>query len=201
MPVSNSLLVLPRPRRFTAAVLALLGASALRAAPIDTADDIAVTVRKDGDGVLVSVDCPVRAPRAIVWGVLTDYDHMAGYVTNLQVSEVRARDGDTLQVYQSGRATRGLISVSFENVREIRLVPQQEISSRMISGTLKSSEFTTRIVDDGSELHILNGGRFVPNVWVPPLIGPAVIEAETRKQFEEIRAEILRRAALASRAS
>jgi len=35
-------------------------------------------------------------------------------------------------------------------------------------------------------------------VWVPPLIGPAVIEAETRKQFEEIRAEILRRSALAS---
>lgn len=201
MPVPESLPLHARPRRFTAAVLALLAASALRAAPIGSPDDIAVTVRKDGDAVLVSVDCPVRAQRAIVWSVLTDYDHMAGYVTNLQVSEVRAREGDTLQVYQSGRAQRGLISVSFENVREIRLVPQQEIRSHMISGTLRSSEFTTRIVDDGNELHVLNSGRFVPNMWVPPLIGPAVIEAETRKQFEEIRAEILRRSALASRAS
>lgn len=201
MPVSNSYLLLPRRRRFITAAVALVAASALRAAPVDSIDNIAVTVRKDGDAVLVSVDCPVRAPRAIVWGALTDYDHMAGYVTNLQVSEVRARAGDTLQVYQSGRAQRGLIAVSFENVREIRLVPQQEIRSRMVSGTLKSSEFTTRIVEYGNELHILNSGRFVPNVWVPPLIGPAVIEAETRKQFEEIRAEILRRAALASRAS
>jgi hypothetical protein len=182
-------------RRITAAILFLFAVLAANAAPIAPPEDIAVTVRRDGDAVLVNVDCPVRAPRAIAWSVLTDYDHMAEFVTNLQLSKVQGREGDTLQVYQSGRAQRGLISVSFENLREIRLVPQQEIRSRMISGTLKSSEFTTRIVDDGSELHVLNGGRFVPNVWVPPLIGPALIEAETRKQFEEIRAEILRRSA------
>ena len=70
----------------------------------------------------------------------------------------------------------------------------------MISGTLKSSEFRTRIIDDGNELHILNSGRFVPNMWVPPLIGPAVIETETRKQFEQIRAEIVRRSAFAAKA-
>jgi hypothetical protein len=194
MPARNALAPSARARPFTAALLVLLAASSLRAAPgVGTADDIAVTVRREGDAVLVSVDCPVRAPRPIVWAVLTDYDHMAGFVTDLQVSEVRARDGDTLQVYQSGRAQRGLISVSFENVREIRLVPQHEIRSRMISGTLKSSDFTTRIVDDGNRLRILNSGRFVPNIWVPPLIGPAVIEAETRKQFEEVRGEIMRR--------
>ena len=51
----------------------------------------------------------------------------------------------------------------------------------------------TRVVDDGTQVHILNNGRFVPNVWVPPVIGPSAIEAETRKQFDEIRAEILRR--------
>ena len=200
MPAPSPLPLVAQPRRFVAALLVLLAASAPRAASIGPPDDIAVTVHKEGDAVLVSVDCPVRAPRAIAWSVLTDYDHMAGYVTNLKVSEVRARTGDTLQVYQSGRAQRGLISVSFENVREIQLVPQDEIRSRMLSGTLKSSDFTTRIVDDGNELHILNSGRFIPNVWVPPLIGPAVIEAETRKQFEEIRAEILRRSALAASA-
>ena len=200
MPACNPFALLAKGRPFTLALLVLLAGSALQAAPIaKSADDIGVTVRKDGDAVLVSVDCPVRASRAIVWEVLTDYDHMAGFVTNLKASEVRAREGDTLQVYQSGRAQRGLISVSFENLREIRLVSQQEIRSRMISGTLKSSEFTTRIIDNGNELHIVNSGRFVPNMWVPPLIGPAVIEAETRKQFEEIRAEIVRRSAFAAR--
>jgi hypothetical protein len=175
--------------------LVALQAAALPAAP---SADIAVEVRHVGEEVFVRVDCPVRAPHAIVWGVLTDYQNMAGFVTNLKVSELRARDGDILQVYQRGSAQRGLLSFTFENLREIHLVPQREIRSRLISGTLKSSEFTTRVVDDGNEVHILNSGRFVPEVWVPPIIGPAVIEAETRKQFEEIRTEILRRSALAA---
>ena len=181
------------------AVLGLAAFVAFQAAafPADPAADIAVEVRHVGEEVFVRVDCPVRAPHAIVWEVLTDYDHMSRFVTNLKVSELRSRDGDTLQVFQRGDAQRGLLTFSFENLREIRLVPQQEIRSRLISGTLKSSEFTTRVVDDGNEVHILNSGRFVPEVWVPPIIGPAVIEAETRKQFEEIRAEILRRAAAA----
>jgi hypothetical protein len=181
------------------AVLGLVAFAAFHvdAQPTDPAADIAVEVRHVGEEVFVRVDCPVRAPHAIVWEVLTDYDHMSSFVTNLKVSELRSRDGDTLQVFQRGNAQRGLLTFSFENLREIRLVPQQEIRSRLISGTLKSSEFTTRVVDDGNEVHILNSGRFVPEVWVPPIIGPAVIEAETRKQFEEIRGEILRRAAAA----
>jgi hypothetical protein len=180
-----------------AAVATLASVGVAVAVPTSPSADIAVEVHQNGQEIVVRVDCPVRAPHAIVWEVLTDYNNMARFVTNLTVSELRTRDGDTLQVYQKGTAQRGLLSFSFENLREIRLLPQQEIRSKLISGTLKSSEFTTRVVDDGNEVHIFNGGRFVPEVWVPPVIGPAVIEAETRKQFEEIRTEILRRAAMA----
>ena len=37
---------------------------------------------------------------------------------------------------------------------------------------------------------------YTPNMWVPPFIGPALIEVETQKQFCEIRTEILRRTAM-----
>jgi hypothetical protein len=160
-----------------------------------TGEDILVDVQKNGNEIAVRVDCPVKAPLPIVWDVLTDYDHMARFITNLQESTVRARDGDTLHVFQKGRASRGLLSFSFENLREIQLIPYREIRSRLISGNLKSSEFTTSVVDNGSEIHIHNSGRFVPDVWVPPLIGPSIIAAETRKQFDELRTEILRRSA------
>src|ERR1700686_4160797 len=100
---------------------------------------------------------------------------MARFVTNLEESNVRARDGDTLQVFQKGKATRGLLTFAFENLREIQLVPHQEIRSRLIRGNLKSPEFPPRVVDDGTQVHILNSVRFVPNVWVPPLIGPSMI--------------------------
>jgi hypothetical protein len=178
-------------------VFAILGAlSAIpvsgRAAPPDDSD-IEVHVTKDGPTITADVDCPVQAPVAAVWEVLVDYDHMAQFISNLEASVVRKREGDRLVVYQKGKAQRGPLTFAFENVREINLVPYREIRSRLISGNLKTSQFTTRIIDEAGVLHIINSGRYTPKMWVPPLIGTALIEAETRKQFGEIRAEILRR--------
>jgi uncharacterized membrane protein len=159
--------------------------------------DIAVRVEKDGQRIAVDVDCPVDAPWAVVWEVLTDYDHMAQFISNLQYSGVEEASDSVLRVRQKGEASRGPLTLRFDNVREVELVPQREIRSRMIRGDMKESNFVTRIMEVNDRIHIVNAGRYTPNVWVPPLIGPALIEAETQKQFGEIRTEILRRAAAA----
>jgi hypothetical protein len=156
-------------------------------------EDIVVHAKKDGAEVVVEVDCPVRAPVATVWDVLTDYDNMSSFISNLQYSGIQGRVDNTLKVRQSGKATRGPLSFSFDNVREVELLPFTEVRSRLISGDLKASVFTTRLVDVDGLVHIVNSGRYTPKIWVPPVIGPALIEAETRKQFGEIRTEILRR--------
>ncbi|MEP6997667.1 MAG: SRPBCC family protein [Betaproteobacteria bacterium] len=156
-------------------------------------EDIVVHASKDGAEIVVDVDCPVRAPALTVWGVLTDYDNMTSFISNLQYSRVQSRVENLLRVHQTGKATRGPLSFTFDNVREVELLPFTEVRSRLISGDLKASAFTTRIVDVDGLIHIINSGRYTPKVWVPPLIGPALIEAETRKQFGEIRTEILRR--------
>lgn len=177
------------------AVLALALAASASAQP-EPDRDIEVHAQKDGQEVTVDVDCPVHAPHAIAWEVLTDYDHMAEFLSDVQSSSVKAREGRTLQVYQKGRAARGLLSITFENLREVELVPYTEIRSRLIRGDLLASTFTTRVVDEGPLVHIVHSGRYTPKIWVPPLIGPALIEAETRKHFGELRNEIVRRSAL-----
>lgn len=176
------------------AALALVAWVALPSRAAGNTDDIIVRAEKVGASIRVHVDCPVSARQAIVWDVLTDYDHMTAFITNLEQSVVRMRLGDRLQVYQKGHAERGPLSIKFENVREIELVPQSEIRSRMISGDNMPAEFTTRIEERAGRLHILNDGVYTPSMWVPPMIGTSLIEAETRKQFGEIRDEILRRA-------
>lgn len=157
--------------------------------------DIVVRVQKNGQNIVVDVDCPVDAPPSVVWEVLTDYEHMAQFVSNLEYSGVEDTAGNVLRVRQKGKASRGPLTLAFDNVREVQLVPRSEIRSRLISGDLKASEFTTRIVEVSARVHIVNSGRYTPNIWVPPVIGPALIEAETRKQFGEIRTEIVRRSA------
>lgn len=157
--------------------------------------DIVVHARKDGATITVEVDCPVNAPRAVVWDVLTDYDHMAKFISNLEVSAVRMRMGDRLQVHQKGKASRGPLTFPFESVREIEFVPQTEIRSKMVSGDTMPASFTTRIETAGNQLHIVHTGTYTPSIWVPPVVGPALIEMETRRQYGEIRDEIVRRAA------
>ena len=95
-------------RRTLAAAVALCAAlAALAASAAGPTDDIAVHVEKAGSAVRVRVDCPVAAPSAVAWDVLTDYDHMARFVTNLSASTVRLRFGDRLQVHQKGKVERG----------------------------------------------------------------------------------------------
>lgn len=177
--------------RFAAFVLALLlGLPALAADD----GDIAVQVRKEGDAIRVDVDCPVRASPAVVWDVLTDYDNMARFISNLTHSSVRMHMGNRLQVEQKGKASRGPLSFSFANMREVQLVPQTEIRSTMISGDTMPAAFVTRIGERDGVTHIVHSGTYTPSMWVPPGIGPMLIEAETRKQYGEIRSEVLRRA-------
>ena len=167
------------------------------AAPATAAPDadIVVRVTQNGPLVVVDVDLPVDATAIETWNVMTDYDRMASFVSNLESSSIVSHDGNTLIVAQKGKASRGPFTFAFENVRRVVLTPHSEIRSHLISGNLESSEFVTRVVDHGASAQILNHGEYIPKVWVPPVIGPAVIEAETRKQFQELRAEIMRRKA------
>ncbi len=168
----------------------------LSAWSLSTDQDIVVHVQKHGQDIAVEVDCPVDAPWSVVWEVLTDYDHMAQFISNLDYSGIKERVDNVLRVHQKGKASRGPLTLKFDNVREIELVPYREIRSTLISGDMKASSFVTRIEEVAARVHIFNSGRYTPNLWVPPLIGPALIEAETQRQFGEIRTEILRRAAV-----
>jgi len=179
---------------------AFLAVLPLCAWAVDSSQDIVVKVVKDGPNIAVDVDFPVDAPWPVVWDVLTDYAHMAEFISNVSMSAVVApATENAMRVHQKGSATLGPFHMPFDNVREIELVPHREIRSRLVSGDFKASAFVTRIVRVGELVHIVNRGTYTPNMWVPPFIGPALIEAETRKQFGEIRAEILRRSAAVRR--
>ena len=67
-------------------VLLYLTVAASTAGAAAPASDIAVVVRKEGTTIFVDVDCPVDAPWPVVWDVLTDYDHMAEFISNVSVS-------------------------------------------------------------------------------------------------------------------
>lgn len=171
------------------------------AAASTTDEELSVNVRRNAGAVVVDARMAVNASRQQAWEVLTDYDRMAQFFPNLVSSRIAQRSGDKLRVEQTGNVSYGPFAFAFDSVRDIELTPYKEIRSHAVAGSLKSGEATTRLMSEGATTWIVYHSESVPAVWVPPAIGPSVIESQTREQFESLRAEILKRKHFAKTAS
>jgi len=160
-----------------------------------SAPELDVTVAMHGDTIVVDVQMSVDVNVATAWGVLTDYEHMTHFVSDLRLSEVVSRYDDVSVVHQIGETRIGLFRFSYDTVRKVRLSPMTEIESTLVAGDFKSYRFSTRLYPTTSGCIVVNHGEYVPTRWVPPILGPAFIEQGTRTQYEQLRAEMLRRLA------
>lgn len=176
-------------------VAALLVVHAAVAHSAGEGQDISVKVVRDGDTLQVDSELRVRANPRDVWNVLTDYDNMPRFVSTLTASSIEKRTGNRLQVTQQGTVQFALLSFPFSTVRQIDLVPYTEIRTTVTDGSMKSSQFVTTIIATPDETRIVQHGTVVPDIWIPPGIGPAIIAERTRVQWQEFRTEILRRSA------
>ena len=176
--------------------LALFMAEACADPQLD--QDISVKVQVVGDNVIVDLTLTVPATRLQVWGVLTDFEHMAGFISNLKESKVISRSENTVNVFQRGSAQYGPVSFAFESTRELQLAPFDKIRSHLISGNMHKMEGLTQLLDEGGQTRIIYHTDSIPGVWIPPLVGKVFIEHETREQFQQMRDEIIRRKSIAS---
>ena len=156
-------------------------------------EDIEVKVQVVGENVIVDLSLVVPATRQQVWSVLTDFGHMAGFISNLKESRIISVSEGTRNIFQRGSAKYGPLNFPFESTREMRLIPFDEIRSRMISGNMRKMEGTTRLADEGTQTRIIYHTDSIPGVWIPPIVGKVFIEHEIREQFREIRSEIIKR--------
>jgi ribosome-associated toxin RatA of RatAB toxin-antitoxin module len=176
-----------------AGVLLLAGGLAGHAIAAEGNADIEVSAKKVASTVVIDVSMLVSATQREAWDVLTDYDKMPAFLPNLETSKIISRSPTRLQVAQKGGVTHGPISITFDVIRDVALKPYSEIVSHVVSGNLMQVDGTTKIAAEGEATRITFHSVSIPNVWVPPGIGPSMIESETRDQFADMRAEIMRR--------
>jgi carbon monoxide dehydrogenase subunit G len=160
--------------------------------------DIEVKIQISGEEVVVDVSFLVPATQQEVWAVMTDFDHMASFISNVQSSRVIDRSGNILHIAQQGKAQHGPLSFAFNSVREIRLSPFDRIQSHLVSGKMRKLEGDTQFRVDGSVTRVSYHGDSIPGVWIPPIVGKIFIENELREQFHDIRNEVNRRKRAAS---
>ena len=157
--------------------------------------EIEVSVREVGEAFVVEANfqAPVRARTA--WNVLTDYEHMASILSNLESSKIASRDGNTLIVRQSGVARFGLFSYAFQVEREIRLEPMKRILTKNLSGSLKRMESEVMLTPSSQEsgVHVAYHGEFVFGSTLAGLFAQSFLRHEVEEQFQALVAEMRRR--------
>jgi carbon monoxide dehydrogenase subunit G len=160
--------------------------------------DIAVKAEKKEGILIVDAELTVAAGTKECWAVLTDFDNMAAFVRGMETSKVMKRSGNVLEVEQKGRAPYGFMSFAYESIRQITLTPYEEIRSHGIGGSVKQYDGVTRVIGEGDSTRIVYHAESVPGVAVPGMLLVPFVRAATQRQFDDMRAEILRRKAAAS---
>ena len=187
--------------KFLLTTLCLLTFQASALADVVSADDIQVKVQKDGDSVIIDLIATIPATPQEAWAVLVDFDHMPQFLNNLQSSKILEKHGNHWKVEQKGKtAPHAGFSISFEAVRKVDLTPFETIRSHLISGTQKKHDGLTQLFPSGTGTRLVYHAESISTVWVPPLLGPSVIEGDVRKQFQDMIGEILKRQAAAKTA-
>lgn len=171
----------------------LLGLLALPA-PAAAADPVVSVERRDARFV-VNGSAPLAATPEIAWQVISDYDHLAGFVPDMRLSRVISAPGEPLLVEQSGEAGFLLFRFSIDVVLEIAEAAPRRLEFRAIRGNMHSMRGEWRIEKTAFGIMLEYFAELEPSFWVPPLIGPAVMRRDIAAQIGGVVREIERRQA------
>jgi hypothetical protein len=183
------------PRRFLLIAVTLFCWLAVQA-HADSESAIDVAVRVQDNEATVDVNAYVRVMPQDAWAVMTDFDHATAFISKLEKSVILSRADAVLLVAQKGTLGYGPFSLNLATVSEIRLTPFTKMQARLISGNMKKNDATTWLIADAAGTRIVYHMESIPDAWIPPIIGRALIEFETRARFRQLVEEMLRRKAL-----
>ena len=183
-------------RRALASLLALGCALCTRTAA--AAPQVSIETASQGEGVVVTAFADMQVDLSTAWSVISDYDHLAEFIPDMQSSRVVQRDGDRLLVDQAGHFGFLIFQQAITVRLEVVESPRQHIVARAVSGNLRQMEgrYALELLASG-EVRLSEAARLEPDFALPPVVGKAVIRRVMARQFSALVKEILRREAAA----
>jgi carbon monoxide dehydrogenase subunit G len=175
---------------------ALAAILALQLVVAHAAEDLAVSVARQGERFSVRASASIAVPAATVWEVLTDYESLPRFIPGLSSSTVQLRAGQRVVVEQKGEARFLFFSFPIEVRLEVLESPAAWISSRSVGGNLRrmTGRYDVETSVRGSVLRY--SGELEPGFDLPPVIGALAVRIMAEQQFAALVAEIERRASL-----
>lgn len=162
------------------AMLAGLSCSAV------AADFRSLDVSRDGDSYQVKALIYLAAPPQAVFAVLTDYEHFTrisgSIVESRRVQQLDA--ADTL-VYTDTRFCALFFCRHVKEMQKVTKLPPGDIRSTVLpekSDDVKSGSAVLHLRPEGEGTLLDWSIRLEPGFWVPPLLGPLLVERSLRSE-------------------
>lgn len=157
--------------------------------------NVSVRVDIQGDTVRINAEAVIAATPKEVWEVLTDWENLPRYISNIAASKIVAKGENTVRVAQTGKAGFGPFSFEFQSTREMTLSPYEKFESRMVAGNMKQFRGLTQLDSVEGGTRIRYQSEAVPDTILPLGLARSTIESETREHYSEITREVMRRKA------
>jgi len=175
-------------RRLAVLLAALLSPAAGAAGPIET------RVERDGSALQVRATLEASAPALTCYATIADLDHLAEFVPGLRSSRIVSPPGAPIELHQVGEARAGPFGVTLDVTLAVRLDPPRQIEFQRVAGNLARMQGSWTVSGDDRSCRIEYRATMEPDFWVPPLLGPMLMQREVAEQMAGVRAEISRRA-------
>ena len=169
----------------------------LIAGPCLSHEHLTIEVGRDGDFITVKGSADLKADVQIAWEVLSNYDDLARFIPDIQSSRVLKRDAGGLLVEQKGEFGVLFFRHAVDVTMEVSEEPPRRIVARAVSGSMKNMETRYDLLPSENGVRLGYYGRFVPDFFIPPLIGLTIVRRTLERRFRAMADEIERRDALA----
>ena len=183
-----------RPPLFTNLLVAL---SILGAPVLSANTPVSVDVERSTDkSYVVDATFDVNAPATIAWEVLTDYEGIGRFVSSIRQSTIKQRSGGRVLLEQQGAGRAWIISLPMHVVLDVREHDQRMLAFRDVCGkSFTTYEGAWEITTIGSVTRVTYRLKADPNGRQPAMLARSAIGGSVRKLLDEVRLEMLARAA------
>ena len=166
------------------------------------AQEVLIETARKGELITLIASAELQVDTGTVWGVISDYDHLAEFIPDMRSSHVIQREGDKVLVEQTGQIGFLVFQQPVQVRLEVHESPPQLIVAHAVGGNLKEMEgrYALERLPSGA-VRLTYSGRLVPGFAVPPVIGTLLVRKLLSEQFTALVHEIVRRDLAARRAA
>ena len=174
--------------------LSAWGAAPAAAQPVAPRFELSVERVDGADGdqaYQITSSGTVAATPAVVWRILTDYNHLADYLPNMKSTRVVSRNGDRVIVEQLGTARFLFFSQAIRLVVQVRERAPDRIDISLVDGDMKVYRASWELspLAGATGTRVVYNATIVPKFDVPGIVGKNVV----RKDIAEMMAAVLLR--------